>query len=153
MDVTFIYENLAVGGGIFTPEAMQRVKDAGITHILDVQAEFDDTPLATPLGIKVCWCPAYDNFSEPSSLAFDRAAAFIEEHLVNGPKEVKMLIHCAGGVHRGPMFTLLACMLVRPDLASKKIVERIEDIRMIANFPSVYRSAVERYLEKRGKRT
>lgn len=149
MDVTFINENVAVGGGIFTPESMKEIHEAGITHILDTQAEFDDTPLAMPFGIEVCWCPAYDNFTEPDTETFERAAKFIEANLLNGPETVKMLIHCAGGVHRGPMFTLLACMMC--GISAKKAMDRIEGIRLVASFPNVYSKAVERFLEKRGK--
>lgn len=148
-DVTWVYENLAVGGGVFNRASMEEIASIGITHIIDAQAEFDDTPLAEGLPITVCWCPAYDNFDAPNKEILEHAAKFIEDNLVHGPDTNKMLIHCAGGVHRGPMFTLLACLLC--GLESNKAMSRIDGTRLIASFPDVYRRAVEKFVEERSK--
>ena len=43
MDMTWITDRIAVGGGIETPENMEIVAKAGITHIIDMQIEFDDS--------------------------------------------------------------------------------------------------------------
>lgn len=148
-DVTWVFENLAVGGGIFTREIMEKIASLGVTHILDGQAEFDDTPLADGLPIEVCWCPAYDNFDAPDEETLEVAAQFIEKNLVNGADTNRMLIHCAGGVHRGPMFTLLACMMC--EISVDKAMDRIDGTRLIASFPAVYRKAVEDFVKKRNK--
>ena len=42
---------------------MGAVARSGITHIIDMQIEFDDTPLAGPHGIAVCWNPVDDDFA------------------------------------------------------------------------------------------
>jgi hypothetical protein len=55
MDISWITDRIAVGGGIWTPEKMAEVARIGITHIIDMQIEFDDTPLAEPHGIQVLW--------------------------------------------------------------------------------------------------
>lgn len=148
-DITWVYENLAVGGGVFTREAMERIAGLGITHVLDAQAEFDDTPLAEGLPIKVCWCPAYDNFSAPEDETMEIAASFIDEVLVNGPDTNKLFVHCAGGVHRGPMFTLMA--LIMCGVEPMKAMNRIDGTRLIASFPEVYRNAVQNFVEKKNK--
>ena len=62
MDITWLDDRIAVGGGIWSPENMAKVSLAGITHIIDMQIEFDDTPLAEPHGIAVCWNPVDDDF-------------------------------------------------------------------------------------------
>jgi protein-tyrosine phosphatase len=149
-DFTFAYEDLAVGGGIFTAENMKEIAEAGITHIIDCQAEFDDTPLAIEHGIEVLWCPVWDDFTEPDVEHLARAAEFVEKVLLNSTVKNKLLIHCAGGVHRGPMFALLAAMVcgINPEDA----IRQIEATRLIARFPKTYRGAVERFVEKRGKR-
>ncbi len=46
IDITWVTERIGVGGGIWTAENMAAVARAGITHIIDMQIEFDDTPLA-----------------------------------------------------------------------------------------------------------
>ena len=55
MDLSFITDRIAVGGGIWTADKMSEVARFGITHIIDMQIEFDDTPLAQRHGIKVLW--------------------------------------------------------------------------------------------------
>ena len=48
MDMTWITGRIAVGGGIWTEGKMAEVVEAGVTHIIDMQVEFDDTKLAEP---------------------------------------------------------------------------------------------------------
>lgn len=148
-DITFVYENLAVGGGIFTAENMKQLAEQGITHIIDCQAEFDDTPLAEPHGIQVIWCPVWDDFSVPSSEQLERAAEFVKTIQLGSKNDNKLLIHCAGGVHRGPMFALLIAMLC--GISSDDAVKQIQGMRLIARFPDVYRGAVEKFVEKRSQ--
>jgi len=62
MDMTWVTGRIAVGGGIWTAGNMAEVARAGVTHILDMQIEFDDTPLAEPHGISVLWNPIDDDF-------------------------------------------------------------------------------------------
>ena len=50
MDMTWVTGRIAVGGGIWTAENMAAVARAGVTHIVDMQIEFDDTSLAKPHG-------------------------------------------------------------------------------------------------------
>src|SRR5437762_4879799 len=46
MDMTWVTGRIAVGGGIWNGENMAEVARAGVTHIIDMQIEFDDTALA-----------------------------------------------------------------------------------------------------------
>ena len=55
MDMTWVTGRIAVGGGIWGPENMAEVARAGVTHIIDMQIEFDDTPLAEKHGVQVLW--------------------------------------------------------------------------------------------------
>ena len=55
MDMTWVTDRIGVGGGIWTPENMAAVARAGVTHIIDMQIEFDDTPLGeSSAWIAVC---------------------------------------------------------------------------------------------------
>ena len=47
IDITWVTERIGVGGGIWTAENMAAVARAGVTHIIDMQIEFDDTPLGS----------------------------------------------------------------------------------------------------------
>src|ERR1700719_399399 len=65
-DITWVTDRIGVGGGIWNADNMAAVARAGVTHIIDMQIEFDDTPLAEPHGIAVCWNPVDDDF-EPKT--------------------------------------------------------------------------------------
>src|SRR5579863_3501788 len=69
MDISWVTERIAVGGGIWNADNMARVAEAGITHIIDMQIEFDDTPLAEGHGVAVLWNPTDDDFEmKPAEL-------------------------------------------------------------------------------------
>ena len=72
MDMTWVTGRIAVGGGIWTAENMAAVARAGVTHIVDMQIEFDDTSLAKLHGIKVLWNPIDDDFQPKSPEVFQR---------------------------------------------------------------------------------
>jgi protein-tyrosine phosphatase len=148
-DVTFIYSQLAIGGGIYTEGNMKEIAALGITHILDCQGEWDDTPVAAKFGIKVLWLPVFDDWSAPNEWSLKAALKFVDESIIKTPHKAKLLVHCAGGVHRGPMFALLAALRAGED--SMDAVRKMQYFRRIANFPSVYRTTVEQFIEKQSQ--
>src|SRR5450756_1617456 len=71
MDITWLTDRIAVGGGIWTSENMAKVAKAGVTHIIDMQIEFDDTPLGVAHGIEVLWNPTDDDFeAKPAAVSY-----------------------------------------------------------------------------------
>ena len=78
MDITWVTDRIGVGGGIWNAENMAAVARAGITHIIDMQIEFDDTPLAKAHGIAVCWNPVDDDFEPKEAEVFERGVEFGE---------------------------------------------------------------------------
>ena len=62
MDMTWVTGRIAVGGGIWAADNMAEVARSGVTHIIDMQIEFDDTELAKPHAIEVLWNPIDDDF-------------------------------------------------------------------------------------------
>jgi protein-tyrosine phosphatase len=145
MDITWVTDRIAVGGGIWNAENMAAVSRTGITHIIDMQIEFDDTALAEPHGIEVCWNPVDDDFEPKPAAVFRRGVEFALAAL--NQDEAKLLVHCAAGVHRAPMMTLaiLAAMGWPVDDA----IELIEGRRASADFAEVYVKSVERFLNGR----
>ncbi len=142
MDITWLTDRIAVGGGIWTSDNMAKVARAGITHIIDMQIEFDDTALGRAQGIEVLWNPTDDDFeAKPADLfrrGVDFALAALEE------ADAKVFIHCAAGVHRAPMMALalLGALGWRMDDA----MHLIEARRPVADFAGVYVESVERFL-------
>jgi protein-tyrosine phosphatase len=145
MDITWVTDRIAVGGGIWNADNMAAVARAGITHIIDMQIEFDDTPLAEPYGIEVFWNPIDDDFAPKQGEVFARGVEFglaaLEEN------EAKLFIHCAAGVHRAPMMAL--ALLAVMGWSVDDAVGLIEGRRPVADFAEVYVRSVEKYLKGR----
>jgi len=145
MDITWVTDRIAVGGGIWNAENMAAVARAGITHIIDMQIEFDDTPLAKPHGIAVCWNPVDDDFAPKGGDVFRRGVDFALAALEDNG--TKLFIHCAAGVHRAPMMTL--ALLGVMGWTIQDAMQLIEGRRPAADFAEVYVRSVERFLEGR----
>jgi protein-tyrosine phosphatase len=145
IDITWVTERIGVGGGIWTAENMAAVARAGVTHVIDMQIEFDDTPLAERHGIAVCWNPVDDDFEpKPASIfarGVDFALAALEED------GTKLLVHCAAGVHRAPMMTL--ALLGVMGWSVEDAMQLVEARRPVADFAEVYVRSVEDFLDGR----
>src|SRR5690242_10942571 len=130
-----------------TAATMAALWRAGITHIIDMQIEFDDTMLAAPHGIEVLWNPIDDDFQPKPPGIFERGVEFATQAL--SQDDTKLFIHCAAGVHRAPMMTLavLGSMGWTPDAAQ----DLIEKERPVVDFADVYVRSVERFLDQQVK--
>src|SRR3954462_10009239 len=53
----WITGRIAIGGLIGTVENMELLCAAGVTHVLNLQAEFDDRTIRGKTGIDVTWVP------------------------------------------------------------------------------------------------
>jgi len=146
MDISWLTERIAIGGGIWNAENMAQVAEAGITHIVDMQIEFDDTALAAKHGIAVLWNPTDDDFAEKPGGLFRRGVDFVEAALAN--KDAKVFIHCAAGVHRAPMMAL--AVLGTMGWSLDDAMELIEEKRPAADFAEVYLRSVEEFLDGSG---
>jgi len=148
MDITWLTDRIAVGGGIWSAENMAKVAKEGITHIIDMQIEFDDTALAKEHGIEVLWNPTDDDFESKPAGLFRRGVEFATRALnENGSK---LFIHCAAGVHRGPMMALAVLAWMGWDLEDAR--ELIEGRRPAADLAPVYVESVERFLSREENR-
>ncbi len=146
MDITWVTDRIAVGGGIWNAGNMAAVSRAGITHIIDMQIEFDDTSLAGPHGIAVCWNPVDDDFAPKPAEVFARGVKFAVEALQEDG--TKLFVHCAAGVHRAPMMTL--ALLGVMGWSVEDAIGLIEGRRPAADFAEVYVRSVEKFLNGRG---
>lgn len=146
MDITWVTDRIAVGGGIWNAENMAAVSRAGITHIIDMQIEFDDSALAEPHGITVCWNPIDDDFEPKPPAVFARGVEFALAAL--NDDGAKLFVHCAAGVHRAPMMTLALLGVMGWTLDDA--MDLIEGRRPAADFADVYVRSVRNFLEGRG---
>jgi protein-tyrosine phosphatase len=142
MDITWLTDQIAVGGGIWTADNMAKVAQAGITHIIDMQIEFDDTPLGAAHGIEVLWNPTDDDFEPKPAALLLRGVNFAQAALAGTGG--KLFIHCAAGVHRAPMMALAVLGSMGWNL--EDAMKWIEGRRPVADFADVYVRSVEEFL-------
>jgi protein-tyrosine phosphatase len=145
MDITWVTDRIAVEGGIWNAENMAAVSRAGITHIIDMQIEFDDSPLAEPHGITVCWNPIDDDFELKPPAVFARGVEFALAAL--NDDGAKLFVHCAAGVHRAPMMAL--ALLGAMGWTLDDAMDLIEGRRPAADFADVYVRSVKNFLKGR----
>ena len=143
MDITWITDQIALGGGIWNEEKMEKVAHLGVTHIIDMQVEFDDTPLARPHGIAVLWNAVDDDFQPKPPEVFQRGVEFALDALNSGG-DGKLFIHCAAGVHRAPMMTLALLRVLGYSLDDAMML--IEERRPVVDFADVYVRSVEDFV-------
>ena len=144
MDMTWVTNRIAVGGGIWTDEKMIEVVRAGVTHIIDMQIEFDDTQLAGRYGVKVLWNPTDDDFQPKPPALFQRGVDFALEALDDADSRV--FIHCAAGVHRAPMMTL--AVLRALGFSLEDATDMIQSRRNVVDFANVYVESVEAFIRQ-----
>ncbi len=143
MDLTWITDQIALGGGIWNAEKMDKVARMGVTHIIDMQVEFDDTALAAPYGIEVLWNAVDDDFQPKAPAVFQRGVEFAL-HALNGDGSGRLFIHCAAGVHRAPMMTLAVLRALGYSLDEAMMM--IEERRPVVDFADVYVRSVENFM-------
>ena len=142
MDITWITDRLAVGGGIWIESKMIEAVRLGITHIIDMQIEFDDTALAEPYGVKVLWNATEDDFQPKSPELLKRGVDFALAALDD--PETRVFVHCAAGVHRAPMMTLAILRAMGWDLQDAKRL--LQSRRPVVDLADVYVNSVEHFI-------
>jgi protein-tyrosine phosphatase len=144
MDMTWVTDRIAVGGGIWVQEKMAELVREGVTHIIDMQIEFDDTPLGRQAGVEVLWNPVDDDFKPKPYEVFQRGVEFALKAMEDDA--AKLFIHCAAGVHRAPMMTLAVLRATGWELDAA--LELIQGRRYAVDFADVYVQSVERFMKK-----
>jgi len=143
MDMTWVTDRVALGGGIWNARNMEDLVQAGVSHVLNMQIEFDDRPLAEPHGVRVLWNPTNDDFLPKPPELLRRGVDFALEAL-EAP-ETKLYVHCAAGVHRAPMMTLAVLCAMEWEIEAAMVL--IETRRPVVDFADVYVESVRRFLE------
>jgi protein-tyrosine phosphatase len=143
MDLSWVTERIGVGGGIWNDQNMEELVELGFTHIIDMQIEFDDRPLAEPYAVEVLYNPTDDDFEPKPPDLFQRGVEFALAAL-DQPGN-KVYIHCAAGVHRAPMMTLALLRVMGWKL--EDALDLIQKRRYVADFADVYVQSVEDFVK------
>jgi len=142
MDMTWVTDRIAVGGGIWNDENMATLVKRGVTHIINMQIEFDDRPLAQGYPVQVLNNPTDDDFMPKPPQLFQNGVQFALEALEE--PEGKVYIHCAAGVHRAPMMTLAILRVLGWSL--QDAIDLIMQRRYVVDFADVYVVSVENFV-------
>jgi protein-tyrosine phosphatase len=142
MDLTWVTDRIALGGGIWNDENMAELVRLGITHIINMQIEFDDRPLAKPYPVSVLHNPTDDDFQPKPPELFQPAIEFALQALEDPGS--KIFVHCAAGVHRAPMMTLAILRILGWSL--EDAVDLILARRDFVDFADVYVQSVEEFV-------
>jgi protein-tyrosine phosphatase len=143
MDMTWVTDRIAVGGGIWNDENMAELVRRGVTHIINMQIEFDDRPLAEGYPVQVLHNPTDDDFMPKPPQLFQAGVEFALDALDD--PESKVYTHCAAGVHRAPMMTLAILRVLGWPLEDAK--ELILQRRYVVDFADVYVDSVEEFMK------
>ncbi|HZD95870.1 MAG TPA: dual specificity protein phosphatase [Candidatus Sulfotelmatobacter sp.] len=141
--MTWITDQIAVGGGIWNDENMAELVRMGISHVIDMQSEFDDRPLAVGHPVKVLYNPTDDDFLPKPPQLFQAGVDFALEALDS--RASKVYIHCAAGVHRAPMMTLALLRVLGWPLEKAK--KHILKLRYVVDWADVYVESVENFVK------
>src|SRR5947209_20515023 len=122
---------------------MAEIVRLGFTHIIDMQIEFDDTPLAEPHGVAVLWNATDDDFQPKPPELFRRGVDFALKALAD--PDTRIYIHCAAGVHRAPMMALAVLRATGWSLidAADTLTQR----RNVVDLADVYVRSVEDFIQ------
>jgi len=138
-----VTDRIAVGGGIWNEENMEELVQQGVTHIIDMQIEFDDRPLAEHYPVEVLFNPTDDDFL-PKPPELFQACVDVALEALDQPKN-RIYIHGAAGVHRAPMMTLAILRVLGWTLQDAKAL--IQDRRYVVDFAECYVESVENFVK------
>lgn len=136
-------DRIAVGGGIWNEENMEALVQHGVTHIIDMQIEFDDRPLAERYPVEVLFNPTDDDFLPKPPELFQAGVDFALQALEES--QGRIYIHCAAGVHRAPMMTLAILRVLGWSLQDAKAL--IQERRYVVDFAECYVESVENFVK------
>lgn len=112
-NISWLTDDLATGGDLsFDPdiaaEQVLDIVDSGITHIIDMRKEDNDSAIWEREGVKYLHLPADDSrgYHVPHSI-FDAAVEFARQAEM---EDGKVLAHCHMGINRGPSCAMAILM-------------------------------------------
>jgi protein-tyrosine phosphatase len=139
----FVTERIAVGGGMSSKADVDQIVVAGITHVIDMRAEFDDETL-NDSRITILWLPQVDDGAMRPLGQYRKGIQFAFPAL--SLPNTKIFPHCAAGLNRGP--TMCYALLRAFGFPQSEAIDRIRAVRPDVLFHLVpnYVNSVERDL-------
>lgn len=143
MDFQFVTERIAVGAMISNKADVDQLVASGITHVIDMRAEFDDDTL-NDSRITILWLPQVDDGTMRPPGQYRHGVEFAFTALEQANR--KVYCHCAAGANRGP--TMCYALLRAFGFGQQAAIQMIKNVRPIVSFYTIqnYLDSVERDL-------
>jgi len=124
-DISWLTEQLAVGGCFPMEKAAALAKDHGVRAVIDLrQEDCDDDRLLRAAGLDFLHLPTPDLYAAPVDM-LDRGVAFAREHI---ERHDAVLVHCQHGIGRSALLAL--CVLVELGFEPLAALSHAKDRRM-----------------------
>ena len=144
LDYQFVTDRLAIGSSVRTAEGMQELARSGITHVINMQSEFDNRRFSEGTGVRVLWNGCEDDFLPKPPELFWAGVQFALEALES--PDSKILFHCAAGIHRSPLMLLAVLRVLGHD--EEEGIGMILEARPEAGFPDLYLASLDEFLQE-----
>jgi len=122
-DFAIITARVATGAAVTSAADVQQLLAAGVTHILDVTSDEDDTQWLSGFGVPYLYNPTPDDGAQKPASWWQASLAFAAG--ASGTLGTCVYAHCSAGVNRGPSTAyaiLRACAGLDATLARELIV-------------------------------
>jgi len=127
-NLSWITEDLAVGGSFPAGKAAALASEHGVGAIVDVRSEAcDDPEELAACGLRFLHLPTLDHHAVAQPM-LDKGVAFAGKARADG---LKVLIHCEHGIGRSA--TLALCVLVDRGFAPLEALSRAKDVRVLVS--------------------
>lgn len=138
-NLTFITDDLAVGGAFPSRHAGRLARDLGIRAVIDLRAEAcDDEVVLRSHGLTFLHLPTLDHHAVALPMLRD-GVAFANRHLERGER---VLVHCEHGIGRSALLAL--CVLVSRGEAPLEALLRAKERRwLVSPSPAQFGAWVE----------
>lgn len=125
-DFNFVTGRVATGAAISDADDVQQLLAAGVTHIIDCRAEFDDGQLLAGSGAHYLFAPQQDDGQHPKPVSWFQAGIEFALPALAQPG-TKVYAHCAAGCNRGP--SMAAAILMAQGLSEAEAGAMIRSAR------------------------
>ena len=119
-DWSWVTTRLATGAALTGPVDVDELVAQGCTHVIDCREEFDDTALLSQHAS--CLCIGVPDDGQPKPPEWFKKGIDFALTALSYPN-ARVLVHCAGGINRGPSMAAAILMAwgLTPALAEQVI--------------------------------